>query len=74
MGRGKYVKLKLLDMVRRQGVAEDELLAQLDMVDQMICHVGKRAGPVWEGLERQIVAADKGVPVSLQGGLGAGGS
>ena len=57
--------VKLLDMVRRQEAAGHELWAQLDMVDQIICHMGKRAGPVWEGLVSQIVAAQKGVPVSL---------
>ena len=52
-------------MVRRHGVVGEELWAQLDMVDQIVCHIGKRAGPVWEGLVSVIVAAQKGVAVSL---------
>ena len=57
--------VKMLRVVRQSGAAGEELWSQLDMVDQIMHHVSRRSGPVWEGLVEQLRRAQKGVPLSL---------
>jgi hypothetical protein len=56
---------KVLQAVRQQGPAGDELWAQLDMADQTMHHAGRRTGPVWKGLVAHVCEAQGGVELSL---------